>query len=440
MNCARIAGVLVLVALSALSAVPATAQRGIPIVDLPPAAVKTSETLGAVLGVRQLSGGMVLVNDAGRRQVRLFDSLFATSTVVLDSTAGTSTSYGRRPAPLLTYVGDSSLFPDYQSRTAIVLDERGRVARSLALPTITDIGLIRRGAAIDDKGRIIFAGNAPRIPASKEGEHQIIADSVPILRADLSLRRTDTVGRIARPEGRTTAVTADGSASIIIWTVDPLRTVDDWAVLSDGSLALVRGHDYHVDWVRSDGATSSSAKMPFDWKRLGEDDKQRIIDSTRAKIDTAIASGLMLDQIDQIEVLRRAPGAGASPPGGASQGGRGERAAGGSSSPFAGMRFLPPEVVSADKIADYYPPLRSGTALADRDGNLWILPTTSTQSRRGELVYDVVNNAGELYKRVRVPLGRLIVGFGPGGTVYMTSGNSTSGYVLERSTLPAATR
>jgi hypothetical protein len=167
MKCARIAGVLVFVALSAL---PAAAQRGIPIVDLPPAAVKTSDTFGAVLGVRQLSGGTVLVNDAGRRQVRLFDPSLATSTVVLDSTAGTSTSYGRRPAPLLTYVGDSSLFPDYQSRTAVVLDERGRVARSLALPTITDIGLIRRGAAIDDRGRILFAGNAPRIPPSKEGE------------------------------------------------------------------------------------------------------------------------------------------------------------------------------------------------------------------------------------------------------------------------------
>jgi hypothetical protein len=212
-------------------------------------------------------------------------------------------------------------------------------------------------------------------------------------------------------------------------------------VLSDGSLALVRGHDYHVDWVRSDGGTSSSAKMPFDWKRLADGDKERIIDSTRAKLDTAIANGLMLDQIDQIEILRRAPGAGGSPPStGAPQGGRGERASGRGSSPFAGMRFLPPEVISADKISDYYPPLRSGAALADRDGNLWLLPTTSTQSQHGELVYDVVNSKGELYKRVRVPLGRLIVGFGPSGTVYMTSGDRKSGYVLERSTLPAATR
>jgi hypothetical protein len=97
-------------------------------------------------------------------------------------------------------------------------------------------------------------------------------------------------------------------------------------------------------------------------------------------------------------------------------------------------------VISADKISDYYPPLRPGAALADRDGNLWILPTTSSESHKGELVYDLVNDKGELFKRVRVPLGRLIVGFGPGGTVYMTSGDSKTGYVLERSILPATTR
>ena len=104
------------------------------------------------------------------------------------------------------------------------------------------------------------------------------------------------------------------------------------------------------------------------------------------------------------------------------------------------MRLLPPEVISADKIADYYPPLRSGAAMADRDGNLWLLPTTSSQSRQGELVYDVVNAGGQLFQRVRVPLGRLIVGFGQGGVVYMTSGDRAAGYTLERTKLSIATR
>src|SRR6185295_10205649 len=48
---------------------------------------------------------------------------------------------------------------------------------------------------------------------------------------------------------------------------------DDWAVLSDGSIAFVRGHDYHIDWIRPDGAMASSAKLPFDWQRLAEESK-----------------------------------------------------------------------------------------------------------------------------------------------------------------------
>jgi len=434
--------VLTAVAVTAL-ALPAAAQRSIPVVDLPPAAAKTTETLGAVLGVRQLPRGALLVNDAGRRQIRLFDSSLATSTIVLDSAAGGSRSYGRRPAPLLAYAGDSSLFPDYQSRTVIVLDDRGQVARSLALPIVDDIGLIRAGAGVDDKGRVIYASGPTRTQATAPGEFPTYGDSVPILRADLTLRRTDTLGQVARPEGRTSGRTPDGGATITLWTIDPLRTIDNWAVVSDGSLALVRGHDYHVDWVRSNGATSSAPKMPFDWKRLNADDKQRIVDSTRAELDSAIANGTIVDRLDAVEVIR-APGGGrpsAPPPAGdAPRSGRSGGGGGGRGNPLAGMTLLPPDVISLDKIADYYPPLRPGAAMADLDGHLWLLPTTSAQSRRGELVYDMVNGNGELFQRVRVPLGRLIVGFGRGGVVYMTSGNRGAGYVLERTVLPASPR
>ena len=64
----------------------------------------------------------------------------------------------------------------------------------------------------------------------------------------------------------------------------------------------------------------------------------------------------------------------------------------------------------------------------------------STLSRKGELVYDVVSAKGELVERVRLPLGRAIAGFGKGGVVYLTSGDMTNGYYLERTRLPASKR
>lgn len=415
------------------------AQQNVPVITLPAASVATRETLGSVLGIREVPGGRLLVNDADRRQVRLFDSTLAISAVVIDSVAGTSSSYGRRPAPLIAYLGDSTLFPDYSSRTLLVLDAMGHVARAMALPTPNDVGLVRRGSGIDARGRLLYLGNAAQAPdASRDGD---AADSVPILRADFDLRRTDTLGRIARPLAKVAAETPDGRAVISIWTLDPLRTIDEWAALSDGSVAFVRGHDYHVDWIRPNGSATSTPKLPFDWKRLEDDDRRRIFDSTRTQLARAAENGTIVEIADMISIVRKSnatlpPMGGATPGGGRSGSGSGP----GGGSPLAGLKLLPLDGTQLDRVPDYYPPIRTGAALADRDGRLWILPTTSAQSKQGELVYDVVDANGTLVHRVRAPLGRLIVGFGTGGVVYMVAGNRASGFTLERSRLAAPPR
>src|SRR6185436_385850 len=136
----------------------APAQQGIPVVNLPSAAAKTAETIGAVFGLRQIEGGKVLVNDGRRRQVKVFDSALATSTIVIDSAPGGSNSYGRRAVSLLPYVADSSLFPDLRARTMLVIDPRGQVARALAMPNPGDVGFASDGAGLDNKGRLIYRG------------------------------------------------------------------------------------------------------------------------------------------------------------------------------------------------------------------------------------------------------------------------------------------
>ena len=93
-------------------------------------------------------------------------------------------------------------------------------------------------------------------------------------------------------------------------------------------------------------------------------------------------------------------------------------------------------MIPLSEIADYYPAIRPGAAIPDLDGNLWLLPTTSKQSLHGELVYDVVNTKAEIFERARLPLGRLVAGFGKGGVVYLTSGDTKNGFYLERTRLP----
>jgi hypothetical protein len=140
-----------------LGAQSAPASQRVPIVNLPLASATTTETIGAVLGLRQVAGGKVLVNDARRRQIKLFDATLATSVIVLDSAAGSSNSYGPIGAPLIPYVGDSSLFANRGSRSVLVFDSRGQVARALALPNPTDFGSLQTGTGgVDTKGRLIY--------------------------------------------------------------------------------------------------------------------------------------------------------------------------------------------------------------------------------------------------------------------------------------------
>jgi hypothetical protein len=216
---------------------------------------------------------------------------------------------------------------------------------------------------------------------------------------------------------------ADGLA-LVTWSVDALRMLDEWVVLTDGSIAIVRGQDYHVDFFRPDGTVLNSKKLSFDWRARSDEEKQLVQDSTRAQL-ARVKNFMMISEntfrqvqknvpVDPTRVKDAAPSTGG----------------------YNGYFPQLADPLPLNQIPDYYPPIRLGAVKADRDGNLWVLPTTSKQSQQGELVYDVINAKGELFQRVRAPLGRLIVGFGKNGTVYMATGNSTAGFVLEKTHLP----
>jgi hypothetical protein len=163
----------------------------------------------------------------------------------------------------------------------------------------------------------------------------------------------------------------------------PYPTTDAWVALPDGSVAIVRGSDYHIDWISSAGAKTSSPKMPFDWRRISDDEKAKVVDSltkVNAPINARIDSG----------AARAGPNT-------------------------VIMRW---DVVPAKEFPDYYPPVRDGAIRVDVEGNLWILPTTSAGAQGG-LLYDIVNRKGEVFERVQLPADCAVGGFAPGRVVYL---------------------
>ena len=73
-------------------------------------------------------------------------------------------------------------------------------------------------------------------------------------------------------------------------------------------------------------------------------------------------------------------------------------------------------MISANEMSDYVPPFTPGAARGDADGNLWVRTTIGIN---GGSIYDVISTKGELLKRVQMPPGRVVSGFGAGGVVYL---------------------
>jgi hypothetical protein len=180
--------------------------------------------------------------------------------------------------------------------------------------------------------------------------------------------------------------------------------------MPDGRIAVVRGKDYHVEWLGLDGKWTATAKIPYNWERFDDDAKAKFLDSM--KVET----------LKQREALTRATAAGVSNAN-AAVGGNAQvrfemRTEGGPARATPGVQQISAPAINfvdPKELPDYRSAFRQGAARADLDGNLWV--RTTAPSDAGP-IYDVINGKGELVDRVKLPFGRVISGFGP-GVVYM---------------------
>lgn len=393
------------------------------------AVVATSPTpFSNVNAVRQLPAGRVLVNDVLGRKVVLLDSSLATLGIVADSTPATGTAFSGRLAGLVPYRGDSTLFVDPQSLSMLMIDPTGKIARVLSVPRAEDAMSLAGGQGmpgLDPQGRLIYRGalTFTRPPRMEGGAFQppVPPESLAIVRTDLGTRVTDTLGFVKVPKMRMNMTRTESGGMNVTTEINPLPQVDEWAVTSNGALAIVRGQDYHIDWVAPDGTKSSTPKIPFEWQRLTDEDKVAFIDSVKAIRARQLAAAPAGAAGGSTVVV------GGPPPGGSGGGGGGEQritmtmaapggGGGGGPAMMGGNRqlnFVPPS-----ELPDYKPPFFNGAVRADADGNIWVR-TIPTKARPGGIVYDVINGKGELVDRVQVPMNRTIIGFGPGGIVYL---------------------
>lgn len=433
-----------LILLSLASAVPLAAQApAVRLISAPDAKSKPEFTY--VPAVRQLPNGALLVNDVVKRQLTLLDPSLANATIVADSGAGAVNSYGIRGGGLIAYLADSSLFVDPAGLSMFVIDPQGKIARVASIPRSQDAGMIGSNMVsspgFDCKGRLVYRGGLTLIrPAARQSGGAFVPpdfpDSSAIVRVDLASRKLDTAAFYKIPHTKLKMEQGEGGRVTMTNETNPLPLVDDWAVLSDGSIAIVRGQDYHVDLVNPDGGITSAAKIPFDWQHLSDDDKVAFLDSATKAAEAARAAAANAPP-GSSPIVGGGDGGGAprmvinmqvgGGGGGGGGGGLGQRIM--ASGALPGGAALPPiDFVPASDLPDYRPVFGPGGVKADLDDNLWVRTSAVRQGSAG-LIYDVINHGGELIDRVQIPAGRQIVGFGKGGVVYMLARDGASSWI-----------
>jgi hypothetical protein len=491
---------IVLLGLLALGSTSALSQQSIKARPLGVAKATSKELLGSATLARHLPNGSVIVNDAAKRRLLLLDSTLQGFVVIADSTSGSVNGYGQRPGALIPYVADSTLYFDATAGSLLVIDPIGKVVRVMSPPRPSDNNFLANTNSgfpgFDAKGRMVYRSNYPRqLQQLRDGSIQAAPapDTAPIIRVDLDTRKADTVGVVKLARTIMSAMTMPSGGTMMMGSPAPLQPIDDWALLSDGSLAVLRGRDYHIDWILPDGTKKTTERISFDWMRLTDDLKLALIDSitkARANMQAAGPGGgpgaPMITSFGDGGGMRVMIGGGDG--GGGGGGGRGAApavsdrvvtAGAQAASAVVGSAPVPPpasataaapgktsdttkknatdakpapvassaapagdkgganaEVAkiiggalpggfpalplpAAADLPDYMPPFTTSSARPDADAHLWVR-TTTPGAAPGNVVYDVINNKGELTDRVDVPKGMSIVGFGRGGIVYLT--------------------
>jgi hypothetical protein len=371
--------------------------------DLGPVVATAAVPFRAVSQLVSLSDGRVLVSDATRRVVTMFDGSLANPKVVLDSAGGQRNSF-TAGSLLFPFRGDSSFLYERVANVLLVIEPDGKLGRIQApppgnsslltegLPTSSPLGLFYRVGARRSRASPPPPGQADLTVRS--------TDSMLVLRMHYETRSIDTV--LALGTGNVTSVTtrADGlSISQVRPALFPF--FDDALVMSDGTLAVLRAREYRLDFIAPDGRRTAGPRIPFSWRRITDAERQHVLDSvntrTQRLYDSLLALRASGAPVRNTAVMNSILG-----PGG------------------RGTATPPPALQEASDVPDYHPPTARAPMLVDADNHVWLRPSPAVPNTAID-VWDVIDREGRLIERVRVPIDRTIAGFGPGGFVFLVA-------------------
>ena len=349
-------------------------------------AATLSHQFTQVRSLRELADGRLLVSD------RLEPALY-----VVDLRSGGLTRIGREgegpgeyrmPSTILPLPGDSTLVADESLSRFLILGPDLKIHRAISTQRP---GMIYTPwpRATDRQGRLYF-----QVPAWASGPNGIDDDSVHVARLDLRTGKVDTLARARRPEEprRKFGLPWVGFAPQDVWQATP-----------DGRIALVRGNDYHVDWLEPGGRVTRGPAVPFTVLPVTERDR---IDYMRTFLENSGTAG------------------------------RGNNSTNPTAITATPDEMLRPErvkeIAARNPFATTKPPFTDLTPRVDPENCLWVERSLPAGAPR---TFDVFDPAGRVTLRVTLPAGRRLLTVGRAG-IYLIALDADGLERLERYLLP----
>jgi hypothetical protein len=361
----------VLVALTAPASAPSQSVQSRTLAPKPDA--EFAEPFTALAAVRELSDGRLIVIDAQDKTAQLVDATLKTAQKV--GRQGSGPGEYQMPFQLLPAPADTTLLFDLMGARFVVIDRSGKAVNTISLVTLGPPGVPIGPTSVkgeDAQGRLLYQGlNFSLGPAGP-----VFGDSAPVLRYAFSTKKVDTLAwaRTVAPKMQL-GQGAAGRASSVRVGPPAFPVVDEWGLLPDGRVVILRGKDYRVDFV--DGAKTTTARVAYEPVKVTDADKEEYRETLKKTQ----------------EAMRKAMGDAAAS--------RGLPA----NTPMPSLQVDEPSEWPAVK-----PPFTQGALLIAPNGQVWVSRLGVARAKTS--TWDVLDRTGKLVYRFTLPEKHKLVGIG----------------------------
>jgi hypothetical protein len=233
--------------------------------------VEIEEPFTNVSSVRELSDGRIIVVDLGQ-SVHVVD--FKTKSVEQIGRTGSGPGEYKSPQLLLPLGGDTTLVVDPGNARLLQIGPNAKPARvvSDAWPLADGRPGTRLPRAIDAKARGYLPGRAVN---TRPETGVVQADSSALVRVARGSTSEDSLGYIHLSPRKIDIAQSNGAIRSVSIIIPPFPSQDGWVAFPDGAAALVRTHDYRVDWVLPDGKRVAGRVIPFAPVKVTDADKKK---------------------------------------------------------------------------------------------------------------------------------------------------------------------